>query len=107
MSKTKSKSPKTKSSKSIAKSPKTKSKLPKTIATMDMECYCPLILEKTNPNKRDKNIVFVEKGHQYYINGDSNYISVTTIVHSIFPEFNVDGLIEKLKKNYGTQKRKW
>jgi len=46
------------------------------------------------PNDRDKNIVFVENGHQYYINGDSNYISVTTIVHHVFPQFDTDGLIE-------------
>ena len=69
----------------------TSSKLNSTI-----ECYCPLVLEKNNPNDRDKNIVFMENGHQYYINGDSNYISVTSIVHRIFPPFDTDGLIEKL-----------
>ena len=57
---------------------------------------CPLVLEKDNADKRDQNIVFVEKGHQYFINGDFNYISVTTIVRSIFPKFDTDGLIEKM-----------
>ena len=57
---------------------------------------CPLVLEKENVDERDKNIIFVENGHKYFINGDSNYISVTTIVRSIFPKFDADGLIEKL-----------
>lgn len=95
------KSSKSKSSKH--KSPKSTKKIAITNHSKKLkspiEGDCPLALENENADDRDKNIIFLEKGHKYYINGDSNYISVTTIVHSIFPEFNVNGLIDKLIKD--------
>lgn len=58
-----------------------------------------LKLEIDNSHQRDKRIVFVEDGHKYYIDGDDNYLSVTTFVHEFFPKFNSDKIIEHVKKN--------
>lgn len=58
------------------------------------------LLEKLNPHKRDKNIKFVEEGHKYYINGDDNYISATTFIHKLFPEFDSIRLINDLKRKH-------
>ena len=56
-------------------------------------------LEILNVHPRDKNIVFDEKPHLYYINGKMDNISVTTYIHSLFPQFNADKIIEKMMKS--------
>ena len=53
-------------------------------------------LAKKNAHPRDANIVFDEGPHIYTINGDSNYMSVTTWNHSHFPEFDADIVIDKM-----------
>ncbi len=59
-------------------------------ATMDT-------LEKNNPHERDSHITFTEEGHKYTIDGDSDYLSVTTWNHSHFPHFDPDRVIKKMK----------
>lgn len=49
-----------------------------------------------NPHPRDKQILFDEPSHTYTINGDSDYMSATTFVHSNFPEFDEDAIIQKM-----------
>ena len=55
-------------------------------------------LEITNAHKRDSHIVFEEDGHKYYIDGDDNYMSATTFIHKLFPEFNTDRVITSIKE---------
>jgi len=55
-------------------------------------------LEQTNAHKRDSHIVFEEDGHKYYIDGDDNYMSATTFIHKVFPEFDTDHVIASIKK---------
>ena len=53
-------------------------------------------LAKKNAHPRDANIVFDEGPHIYTINGDSNFMSVTTWNHSHFPHFDADAVIDKM-----------
>lgn len=41
-----------------------------------------------NHHPRDDLIAFDEGPHKYYIRGESDYTSVTTVVHELFPEFD-------------------
>ena len=41
-------------------------------------------LSEKNPHERDNHIVFDEPTHVYTVDGDSNYMSVTTFNHSHF-----------------------
>tara|TARA_B100000927_G_scaffold289932_1_gene287542 strand:+ start:877 stop:1671 length:795 start_codon:yes stop_codon:yes gene_type:complete len=59
----------------------------------------PMILEKTNKHERDNHISFDEGPHIYTIDGDSDYLSVTTWNHSHFPKFNADAIISKMMKS--------
>lgn len=52
-----------------------------------------LLLENRNLHKRDAHIIFDEEPHIYTIDGDSNYMSVTTWNHSHFSHFNADSVI--------------
>jgi hypothetical protein len=56
------------------------------------------VLQELNFHERDKNILFLEKGHKYIIQTDINskYTSVTTWNHSHFPHFDADKIIEKM-----------
>jgi ATP-dependent exoDNAse (exonuclease V) beta subunit len=51
----------------------------------------------------DKNIKFIEDGHKYIISTDPNskYTSVTTFVHSHFPHFDADSIINSMMKSKG------
>lgn len=54
-------------------------------------------LKDKNPHPRDSRISFVDSTHTYYIDGSSEgYISSTTLVHSLFPAFDADSIIEKM-----------
>lgn len=53
-------------------------------------------LSTFNPHERDLSIKFDEGPHIYTINGDSNYMSVTTWNHSHFDSFNADEIIKKM-----------
>ena len=53
-------------------------------------------LQKKNAHTRDARIVFDEGPHVYYIDGDSDYMSVTTLIHEQFPKFDADKIIGKM-----------
>jgi len=62
------------------------------------------ILSIRNMHPRDKNIKFEEEGHKYTISdnfgvGDSSYTSVTTWLHTHFPHFDADLIIERMMSN--------
>jgi len=62
----------------------------------------PYPILKTNySHPRDKNISFEEKEHKYTILTDtqSKYTSVTTFIHSHFPKFNPDKIIDNMMKS--------
>lgn len=52
-----------------------------------------------NPHCRDKDIVFIENTHKYLVkNIDPDEItSVTSLIHSYFPPFNAEKVIEKMR----------
>ena len=66
----------------------------------------PSYLQKKNAHKRDAHILFDEGPHIYTIDGDSDYMSVTTWNHSHFPKFNADAIINKMMRssNWKTSK---
>jgi hypothetical protein len=57
------------------------------------------MLKIKNKHPRDDNIIFQEEGHLYFVNGDPNYISVTTVIHEFFPKFDSDVIIDKMQKS--------
>jgi len=56
----------------------------------------PTFLQTQNPHERDSHIVFDEEPHKYYIDGDDNYVSVTSIIHKQFAPFDADKIIERM-----------
>jgi len=62
----------------------------------------PDYLSKKYPHSRDKHISFDEGPHIYTIDGDSNFMSVTTWNHSHFPKFNANKIIGKMMSS-----KKW
>jgi hypothetical protein len=55
-------------------------------------------LAEKNAHPRDSRITFTEADHTYYIDGESRgYTSTTTVVHHLFPEFNNEEAIGKMK----------
>jgi ATP-dependent exoDNAse (exonuclease V) beta subunit len=59
----------------------------------------PTFLKEKNPHPRDDRILFDEPTHTYTIDGDSNYMSVTTFNHKLFEEFNADKIIANMRKS--------
>jgi ATP-dependent exoDNAse (exonuclease V) beta subunit len=61
------------------------------------------VLSKKNCHIRDNNIQFFEKGHKYSILSDpeSKYTSVTTWIHTHFPHFDADKIIDGMMKGKG------
>ena len=53
-------------------------------------------LANINKHERDNHITFDEGPHIYTIDGDSDYLSVTTWNHSHFKEFNADRIIDRM-----------
>ena len=53
----------------------------------------PTYLAKKYPHERDSHIHFDEGPHIYTIDGDSDYMSVTTWNHSHFAHFDPDAII--------------
>ena len=65
-------------------------------------------LSITNKHQRDKDIIFDEEPHIYYIKGSDDNISVTTFVHSnLFPQFDADKIISKMMKSRNWEKSKY
>jgi ATP-dependent exoDNAse (exonuclease V) beta subunit len=53
-------------------------------------------LSKKHPHVLDSRIKFDEPTHTYSIDGNSDYLSVTTWVHSHFKPFETDKIIDKM-----------
>lgn len=58
----------------------------------------PTYLANKNKHERDSHILFDEPTHVYTIDGDSDYMSATTFVHSHFADFDADKIIDKMMK---------
>ena len=54
------------------------------------------MLAKKNPHERDEHISFNEGPHIYTIDGESDFMSVTTWNHSHFAHFNADSIITNM-----------
>ncbi len=61
------------------------------------------VLSFENQHPRDAGIQFYEKGHKYIVLSEPNikYTSVTTWVHSNFPKFDADSIIDNMMKSKG------
>jgi ATP-dependent exoDNAse (exonuclease V) beta subunit len=61
------------------------------------------VLANKNINDRDEYIQFFEQGHKYVITFEPEikYTSVTTWIHSHFPKFNADAVIQMMMKSKG------
>lgn len=59
----------------------------------------PTYLALKHAHERDKFIEFDEPTHKYTINGDSNYISVTTLIHLQFEKFDNEKIINGILNN--------
>ena len=66
----------------------------------------PTYLKEKNPHPRDERILFDEPTHTYTIDGDSDYMSVTTFNHKLFEQFDADKIITNMRKskNWETSK---
>lgn len=58
--------------------------------------YRLMLLQEKNPHPRDADVVFLEEPHLYIVKGCDGYTSVTTVVHTLFPEFHEDEVISKM-----------
>ena len=58
----------------------------------------PDYLSKKNPHERDSHITFEEGPHIYTIDGDSDFMSVTTWNHIHFGHFDADEIITKMER---------
>lgn len=67
------------------------------------------MLAKVNAHPRDTAITFQEEGHIYTltdVNGNKvNPISTTTLIHSLFPHFDADVVIDRMFKSGTAQQR--
>lgn len=61
------------------------------------------MLATKHAHENDGRITFFEDGHFYVVDGDKNYVSVTTFIHSFFPAFNAPEVLKKMRrsKNWG------
>lgn len=67
-----------------------------------------VLLEEINTHIRDNMISFDEEKHIYTIKDDENeYMSVTTFVHSNFPKFDSDIIIDNMMKSSNWKKNKY
>ena len=67
----------------------------------------PQYLAKKFPHERDSHIVFDEGPHIYTIDGDSDFMSVTTWNHSHFPHFDADKIITKMIRSRNWTRSKY
>lgn len=55
------------------------------------------MLAQINAHPRDSQIIFKDEGHVYTIEGlEGHPVSVTTIIHHFFPQFDADKVISKM-----------
>jgi ATP-dependent exoDNAse (exonuclease V) beta subunit len=63
-------------------------------------------LSNLHPHERDDHISFDEVPHIYTIDGDSDFMSVTTWIHSHFEHFDADAIITRMMRgNRWTQSK--
>ena len=65
------------------------------------------MLKIKNKHERDDNIIFIEEGHKYIINGDDSFISVTTYIHTHFKQFDSELIINKMKRSKNWKQSKY
>lgn len=69
------------------------------MALIDLSTRYGGTLATVHAHPRDPKITFVEEGHIYTIEGMPGHpVSVTTLIHKFFPEFDADMVIEKMMK---------
>ena len=56
-------------------------------------------LSKINKHVLDESISFEEETHVYTVHNNKDYVSVTTFIHSLFPCFNEDKIINNILKS--------
>jgi ATP-dependent exoDNAse (exonuclease V) beta subunit len=56
----------------------------------------PTYLSLQNPHPRDSNISFEEGKHEYTVNGEKGYTSVTTFVHKHFSHFDSESILQNI-----------
>lgn len=62
--------------------------------------YIHKMLAQINAHPRDSKIRFQDEGHIYFIEGmEGHPISVTTLIHKFFPDFNSDKVIAHMMKS--------
>ena len=58
-------------------------------------------LADSNRHPRDCRITFEDEGHKYFIDGalasSEGYVSTTTLIHGLFPAFDADNVIAKMR----------
>ncbi len=54
------------------------------------------MLAAASPHPRDALVKFDPSYHSYRVGGDINYVSVTTLVHRSFPDFDADAAIDAM-----------
>jgi hypothetical protein len=70
-------------------------------------------LDVINAHPRDRRIHFIEEGHLYFIYDEDgsvselNRISVTTLIHHCFPQFDADGCIMKMMRSKNWRNSKY
>ena len=67
-------------------------------------------LEDKNPHPRDSRIRFVEDTHTYYVDGATDkfeYISTTTLMHSLFKPFDADEVIGNMRRSKNWENSKY
>lgn len=65
------------------------------------------MLDKLNPHPRDELLSFDEPSHTYTVNGEGGYMSATTFVHSNFPAFDEDAIINKMMNSPNWPRNKY
>ncbi|KAG5185095.1 hypothetical protein JKP88DRAFT_289572 [Tribonema minus] len=61
------------------------------------DCVGGRSLSEINAHPRDARIQFQDEGHVYRVDGTSaGWISTTTLIHKLFPEFDSDAVIAKM-----------
>ena len=58
------------------------------------------LLKEKNKHTLDERIKFQDKGHKYYIDGDSkDIVSSTSFIHQFFDDFDTDKIIQNILKS--------
>lgn len=60
-----------------------------------------MMLADINKHERDGRVTFEDDGHKYFIDGipasSKGYVSTTTLIHQLFPAFDADHVIAKMR----------